>query len=48
MIKAEWKNDELFNWLTNLKTELKIESEKLSRIEFDKNKIDEFFIKTIK
>ncbi len=41
------KDEELFNWLINLKTELKIESEKLSRIEFDKNKIDEFFIKTI-
>ncbi|WP_314243745.1 nucleotidyltransferase domain-containing protein [Empedobacter tilapiae] len=41
------KNDELFNWLINLKNELKIESEKLSRIEFDKNKINAFFIKTV-
>lgn len=41
------KNDELFNWLINLKTELKIESEKLPKIEFDKNKINEFFIKTV-
>ncbi|MDM1063208.1 nucleotidyltransferase domain-containing protein [Empedobacter falsenii] len=41
------KNDELFNWLINLKTELKIEAEKLSRIEFDQNKINVFFIKTI-
>ncbi|WP_282628742.1 nucleotidyltransferase domain-containing protein [Empedobacter sedimenti] len=41
------KNDKLFNWLINLKSELKIESEKLSRIEFDKNKINAFFIKTV-
>ncbi|HAR72447.1 MAG TPA: nucleotidyltransferase domain-containing protein [Flavobacteriaceae bacterium] len=41
------KNDELFNWLINLKNELKIEAEKLPKFEFDKNKIDEFFIKTI-
>lgn len=41
------KNKELFNWLKNLKTELKIKSEKLSKIEFDKTKIDELFIKTI-
>ncbi|MGV0921683.1 nucleotidyltransferase domain-containing protein [Empedobacter falsenii] len=41
------KNDELFNWLINLKTELKIEAEKLPKIEFDKNKINAFFIKTV-
>ncbi|WP_334126712.1 nucleotidyltransferase domain-containing protein [Empedobacter brevis] len=41
------KNDELFNWLTNLKTELKIEAEKLPKIEFDKNEINAFFIKTV-
>ena len=41
------KNDKLFDWLINLKTELKIESEKLPKIGFDKNKINAFFIKTI-
>ncbi|MGL5233720.1 MAG: nucleotidyltransferase domain-containing protein [Empedobacter falsenii] len=41
------KNYELFNWLINLKNELKIESGKLPKIEFDKIKINAFFIKTI-
>ncbi len=41
------KNDELFNWLTNLKTELKIEAEKLPKFEFNKNKINAFFIKIV-
>jgi len=41
------KNDELFDWLINLKNELKIETEKLPKIEFDKNKINVFFIKTV-
>lgn len=41
------KNDKLFNWLINLKSELKIEAEKLPKFEFDKNKINAFFIKTI-
>ena len=41
------KNDELFNWLINLKTKLKNEAGKLPKFEFDKNKINAFFIKTV-
>ncbi|WP_353164795.1 nucleotidyltransferase domain-containing protein [Empedobacter brevis] len=41
------KNDQLFNWLFNLKTELKTEAEKLPKIEFDKNEINAFFLKTV-
>lgn len=41
------KNEETLNWIINLKNELKIKSEKLPKIEFDKNKINAFFIKTV-
>lgn len=41
------KDEEIYNWLKNLRTELKIDSDKLPKVEFDKNRINEFFIKTI-
>ncbi|WP_333663444.1 DNA polymerase beta superfamily protein [Chishuiella changwenlii] len=41
------KDEELINWILKLKTELKEKVEEIPTIEFDKERVDEFFIKTI-
>ncbi|GGE97210.1 hypothetical protein SAMN05443634_106258 [Chishuiella changwenlii] len=41
------KDEELINWILKLKSELKEKVEEIPTIEFDKARVDEFFIKTI-
>lgn len=41
------KDEELINWILKLKSELKEKVEKIPTVEFDKARVDEFFIKTI-
>jgi predicted nucleotidyltransferase len=41
------KDEELINWILKLKSELKEKVEEIPTIEFDKERVDEFFIKTI-
>ena len=38
----------IFNWILDLKESLKSRTSELSKVEFNKEKINDFFIKTIK
>lgn len=42
------KDDKIFNWILDLKESLKSRTNELSKVEFNKEKINDFFIKTIK
>ncbi|WP_313580914.1 nucleotidyltransferase domain-containing protein [Chishuiella sp.] len=42
------KDEELLNWISELKTELKAKAELISKIEFDKELINDFFLDTIR
>ena len=42
------KDYKIFNWILDLKESLKSRTNELSKVEFNKEKINDFFIKTIK